>query len=65
MTTPRLTTLTKNRQLVLAAGTGVMALVTAIFIVGAPPLPAILGVSAAVAWLIWRAQTKSQTPNNS
>ena len=36
-------------------GAGVMAGASAIFLVGAPPLPAALGITLAVGWLIWRA----------
>jgi len=32
-----------------------MALLTAIFLAGAPPIPAVAGVVLAVTWLIWRA----------
>jgi hypothetical protein len=47
--------LTRHRRMTLAIGTGVIALLTAIFLVGAPPIPAIAGVALAVTWLIWRA----------
>jgi len=55
MTKPRITPLTRNRHIVLTIGTGVIALLTAIFLVGAPPIPAVAGVTLAVSWLIWRA----------
>jgi hypothetical protein len=54
MTKPRLAPLGRNRHVVLTVGTGTMALLTAIFLIGAPPIPATLGVGAAVAWLVWR-----------
>jgi hypothetical protein len=47
--------LTRHRRITLTIGTGVIALLTAIFLVGAPPIPAIAGVALAVSWLIWRA----------
>jgi hypothetical protein len=52
----RIQPLTRNRRIVLAVGTGVIALVTAIFLAGAPPLPAIVGAALAVAYLVWRAR---------
>jgi hypothetical protein len=47
--------LTRNRHIVLTIGTGVMAALTAIFLIGAPPIPSAVGVALAVGWLIWRA----------
>jgi hypothetical protein len=55
MSKPRITPLTRNRHIVLTLGTGVIALLTAIFLVGAPPIPAVAGAILAVSWLIWRA----------
>ena len=55
MTKPRITPLTRNRHIVLTIGTGAIALLTAIFLVGAPPIPAVAGTILAVSWLIWRA----------
>lgn len=55
MSKPHLTPLTRNRHIVLTIGTAVIALLTAIFIVGAPPIPAVVGATIAVSWLIWRA----------
>ncbi|HUY17733.1 MAG TPA: hypothetical protein VMV15_00790 [Candidatus Binataceae bacterium] len=46
--------LSRSRYIALTVGTGAMGLVTAIFLVGAPPIPAAVGVVLAVAWLIWR-----------
>jgi hypothetical protein len=46
--------LTRNRHIVLTLGTGAMAAVTAIFLIGAPPIPVAAGVGLAVGWLIWR-----------
>jgi hypothetical protein len=47
--------LTRNRHIVLTLGTGAMAAVTAIFLIGAPPIPVAFGAVLAVGWLIWRA----------
>jgi hypothetical protein len=55
MTKQHLTTLTRHRHITLTIGTGVIALVTAIFLVGVPPIPAVAGVAIAVTWLVWRA----------
>jgi len=55
MNKPRLITLTRHRQIALTIGTGVIALVTVIFLVGVPPIPAVAGVAIAVTWLVWRA----------
>jgi hypothetical protein len=55
MRKPFLNPLTRHRHIALTIGTGVMALLTAIFLVGAPPIPASAGVAIAVTWLIWRA----------
>ncbi|MGH7933143.1 MAG: hypothetical protein ACREQN_08225 [Candidatus Binataceae bacterium] len=54
MTIPRLSALTRHRHLALTIGTGVTVLVTAIFLVGVPPIPAVAGVVLAVSWLLWR-----------
>lgn len=55
MTRPRITPLTRSRYVALTIGAGVIAGLTAIRVVGAPPIPAIAGVAIAVAWLVWRA----------
>jgi hypothetical protein len=55
MRKPFLPPLTRHRHIVLTIGTGVLALVTAVFLVGAPPVAATAGVAIAVTWLIWRA----------
>ena len=47
--------LTRNRHIVLTLGTGAMAALAAIFLIGAPPIPAAVGIALAVGWLIWRA----------
>lgn len=65
MTKPQvITPLTRYRYIALTLGTGVIGLLTAIFLVGAPPIPAVVGVALAVAWLIWRAPLteRPQTP---
>lgn len=55
MTKPRFFALTRRRHFALTMGTAVTVLVTAIFLVGVPPLPAAAGVVIAVSWLLWRA----------
>ncbi len=55
MRKPFLNPLTRHRHIGVTIGTGVVALLTAIFLVGAPPIPAAAGVALAVTWLIWRA----------
>ena len=55
MRKPFPTPLTRHRHIVLTLGTGVMAALTAIFLIGAPPIPVAVGVALAVGWLIWRA----------
>lgn len=47
--------LTRRRHRELIVGTGVMAFLTAVFLAGAPPIPAAAGVALSVGWLIWRA----------
>ena len=47
--------LTRSRHTALTLGTGVIAALTAIFLIGAPPIPVATGVVLAVGWLIWRA----------
>jgi hypothetical protein len=47
--------LTRHRHIVLTLGTGAMALLTAVFLIGAPPIPTVAGVAISVTWLIWRA----------
>jgi hypothetical protein len=51
---PHLVPLPRPRYIVMALATGAMALLTAIFLVGAPPIPAVIGVVLAVGWLLWR-----------
>ena len=55
MRKPFLNPLTWHRYIAVTIGTGVMALLTAIFLADAPPIPAVAGVALAVTWLIWRA----------
>ena len=54
MMKPQLIPLTRSRHFVVVLATGAMGLVTAIFLVGAPPIPAVIGVVLAVGWLLWR-----------
>ena len=48
-------TIGRSRYIAITVGTGVIALVTAIYVIGAPPVAAVLGVGLAVGWLVWRA----------
>ena len=45
----------RQRYIALTIGAGIIGAISAIFLVGAPPIPAVLGVTIAVAYLIWRA----------
>jgi hypothetical protein len=47
--------LSRPRYLAVTIAAGVIGVVSAIFLVGAPPIPAAAGVALAVGWLIWRA----------
>jgi hypothetical protein len=47
--------LTRSRHAALTLGTGAIAALTAIFLIGAPPIPVAAGVVLAVGWLIWHA----------
>jgi Flp pilus assembly protein TadB len=47
--------LPRSRYLAVTAAAGLVAVLSAVFLVGAPPLPAAIGVALAVGWLIWRA----------
>jgi hypothetical protein len=55
MTKPSWTSLPRSRHIALTIGAGVIAALTAVRIVGAPPIPAAVGIAIAVAWLIRRA----------
>jgi len=45
----------RSRYIALTLAAGVLAAVGAIGLIGAPPLPALLGIAIAVAWSIYRA----------
>jgi hypothetical protein len=47
--------LSRSRYLAVTAAAGVIGVLSAIFLVGAPPIPAVIGVAGAVGYLIWRA----------
>lgn len=47
--------LARGRYIVVTISAGLICAISAIFIVGAPPIPALLGVCLAIAWLIYRA----------
>jgi hypothetical protein len=55
MTNNRITALNRSRYLVLTITAALVAAVSAVFLVGAPPIPAAIGVVIAVTWLVWRA----------
>ncbi len=44
--------LARHRHVTLVGATAAIALVTAVFLIGAPPIPAVLGVSLAAGWLL-------------
>ena len=46
--------MTKQRHIAVTLGTGSIAAVTAIWLLGAPPIPAALGITVVVLWLIRR-----------
>jgi len=52
---PDLPSLSRPRYLALTIAAGVIGVISAVFLVGAPPIPAAAGVAIAVGWLIWRA----------
>ena len=52
---PNLPALSRSRYLALTVAAGVIGVISAVFLVGAPPIPAAAGVAIAVGWLIWRA----------
>lgn len=56
--TKQVTRLGRSRYLALTVGAGVIGLITAILVAGAPPVPSTLGVTIAVAWLLWRAPAR-------
>jgi hypothetical protein len=47
--------LSRPRYLAVTIAAGVIGVISAIFLVGAPPVPAVAGVALAVGWLVWRA----------
>ena len=47
--------LSRARYLAVTIAAGVIGVLSAIFLVGAPPIPAVAGVAIAVGWLVWRA----------
>ena len=52
---PNLPALSRSRYLTLTIAAGVIGILSAVFLVGAPPIPATAGVAIALGWLIWRA----------
>jgi hypothetical protein len=55
MTKPPVIPLNRSRYLALTLGAAVIGAISAVFLVGAPPIPAAVGVALAAGWLIWRA----------
>ena len=51
---PRFIQLSRHRHIMLTLGTGAIAMVSAIYFIGAPPIPAAVGVILGVGWLLWR-----------
>ncbi|HJZ98632.1 MAG TPA: hypothetical protein VKE70_19110 [Candidatus Solibacter sp.] len=51
----RIYALGRQRYLLVTITAAAVATICAIFLVGAPPIPAVVGVAVAVSWLIWRA----------
>ena len=49
------TALSRQRYMAVTIAAGVIGVLSAVFLVGAPPIPAVAGVGLAVGWLIWRA----------
>ena len=47
--------LSRPRYLAVTIAAGLIGVISAIFLVGAPPVPAVAGVALAVGWLVWRA----------
>ncbi len=45
----------RQRYIAITIGAGIVAAISAVFLVGAPPIPALAGVVLAVGWLIYRA----------
>ncbi len=55
MMTKRIIPLERGRYIAVTISAGLIGAISAIFLVGAPPIPALVGVGLAVAWLIYRA----------
>jgi len=55
MTGKNIVPLSRQRYIAVTLSAGLIGAISAIFLVGAPPIPAIVGVAVAVGWLIWRA----------
>jgi hypothetical protein len=55
MTPRRLLAIPRQRYIALTIAAGLVAAISAIALVGAPPIPAAVGVAIAVAWSVWRA----------
>jgi len=57
MITRRASNLSRGRYIAVTIAAGILGSVSAIYFVGAPPIPATVGMALAVIWLIWRAPT--------
>jgi hypothetical protein len=55
MISPPKIALTRSRYIAVTIGAAMIAGLTAVLLVGAPPIPALAGVALAVAWLFRRA----------
>jgi len=57
MITRRAINLSRGRYIAVTIAAGILGSISAIYFVGAPPIPAAAGMALAVTWLIWRAPT--------
>ena len=55
---PDVRPLSRSRYVAVTLAAGTIGILSAIFLVGAPPIPAVAGVALAVGWLIWRAPSE-------
>jgi hypothetical protein len=50
--------MSRQRYIAVTVAAGLIGVLSAIFLIGAPPVPAVAGVGLAVGWLIWRAPSE-------
>jgi hypothetical protein len=48
-------TMSRSRYLALTGSAAVLVAVSAILLIGAPPIPAVAGIAFGVGWLVWHA----------